>query len=68
MWLRWDLIGFLAYVAALVKEEQEGQWENTPEAWLRKVYSRQEGVLHESNPQDHYVGSLYEGSGSLSPL
>ena len=25
-------------------------------------------VLHESNPQDHYVGSLYEGCGSLSPL
>jgi serine/threonine protein kinase len=25
-------------------------------------------VLHDSNPQDHYVGSLYEGCGSLSPL
>ena len=25
-------------------------------------------VLRESNPQDHYFGSLYEGSGSLSPL
>jgi hypothetical protein len=25
-------------------------------------------VLPESNPQDHYVGSLYEGCGSLSPL
>jgi hypothetical protein len=23
---------------------------------------------HESNPQDHYVGSLYEGCGSLSTL
>ena len=26
-------------------------------------------VLHESNPQDHYVGRLYgDGGGSLSPL
>ena len=24
-------------------------------------------VLHESNPPDHYVGSLYAGCGSLSP-
>ena len=37
------------------------QKQNEQQVW-------KESVLHESNPQDHYFGSLYEGCGSLSPL
>jgi hypothetical protein len=32
------------------------------------VYRCIGAVLHESNPQDHYFGSLYKGRGSLAPL
>lgn len=40
---RWLLIAFLVYVAAFMKEEQEGKWENTLQSWLDKVYLNQEG-------------------------
>jgi hypothetical protein len=41
-WLRWGLIVFLIYVAALMKEEQEGRWENRLQEWLNRIYSHQE--------------------------
>lgn len=41
--MRWLLIAFLVYVAAFMKEEQEGRWENTLQSWLDKVYVSQEG-------------------------
>lgn len=40
---RWLLIAFLVYVAAFMKEEQEGKWENTLQSWLDKIYLHQEG-------------------------
>jgi hypothetical protein len=41
--VRWVLIVFLIYVAALMKKEQEGEWENALQTWLDKIYSQQEG-------------------------
>jgi hypothetical protein len=37
------VIAFLVYVAAFMKEEQEGHWENTLQLWLNKVTNRQAG-------------------------
>jgi len=34
---RWLLIAFLVYVAAFMKEEQEGKWENNPSIMARQV-------------------------------
>jgi hypothetical protein len=42
-WLRWPLLAFLVYVAAFMKKEQEGRWENTLQTWLDKVTGQQEG-------------------------
>ena len=41
--VRWLLSAFFVYVAAFMKEEQEGKWENTLQAWLDKIYLHQEG-------------------------
>jgi len=41
--MRWLLIVFFVYVAALMKPEQEGKWENLLQSWLDTVTSRQEG-------------------------
>lgn len=41
--VRWLLIGFFVYVAAFMREEQEGKWENALQAWLDKIYLHQEG-------------------------
>jgi hypothetical protein len=41
--VRWALVAFLFYVAALMKEEEEGRWENKLQEWLKRVYSRQDG-------------------------
>jgi hypothetical protein len=40
-WLRWLLVIFFIYLG-LMKEEQEGVWENRLDRWLKKVYAHQE--------------------------
>lgn len=42
VWLRWLPIGLLFYIAALMREEQEGRWENVLQTWLDNVSPRQE--------------------------
>jgi len=59
-WLRWLLIVLLAYVG-LMKEEQEGLWENRLELWLKRVYAHQESSFAKVTALARAVASLVRG-------